>query len=235
MQTATQPLPNIDQLSQQLKLDRSSLMKTISRMNLTPEDNQLPEPQLKQLVMKYTKNAGKRSVETVVAAQNLAVNLNFIEAKSLPTSKAPKNRATGESFATLKSKAKQQKTVTVESILKSKTFLLVVLICALSWQVMHTAGVVARMDQGDHQVSNYLFAFAIQFTALLMTIHGGGVNYLRAFAVIEFLINMAYYRPWHVPNGSAPVTLDTWIINVLLSFTIAFTIFCYSKLLTSKK
>ncbi|MEO0627418.1 MAG: hypothetical protein AAFY91_10565 [Bacteroidota bacterium] len=113
--------------------------------------------------------------------------------------------------------------------MKSKTFVLVVFLCALGWQIFHTAEVVGRMDSAESIWSNYAFAVAVQFTALLMTVHSdGAIGYLRGFAFIEFAINMAYYQPWLASTG-----IEVWALSILLSFIIAFTIFCYSKILTS--
>lgn len=237
MQNGTTTYP-IQELSRRLQLPTSSLKRTIERMNLTTEPNdQLSPAATKTLILQYTKKAGKRSDQTIHAARQMANELGLsIEQPSQVAKIATKTVTAVErkATATLKSKSTKKKariwSFNIEKFLKGTNFLMLVLLCAIAWQVHHTATVVDRMDDVQNTLSNVAFAIAIQFTALLMTIHNGGVNYLRTFAVIEFAINMAYYRPWH--GDGSPI--DFWCISVLISGTIAYTIFCYSKLLTIK-
>lgn len=111
-------------------------------------------------------------------------------------------------------------------------FLYVVYMAALGWQVWHTAAVLVAADnlQGVWSwVSGLLFALSVQFTALLMTIRSGSVWYLRGFAVVEFLFNVAYYNPFR-----AGATWIEIVVELLISATIAFTIYSYSELFTRK-
>lgn len=107
-------------------------------------------------------------------------------------------------------------------------FLYLVYLAALVWQVWHTAAVLVEADTEKGWtawVSGLLFALSVQFTALLMTIRGGSVWYLRGFAVVEFLFNCAYYEPYR--DGASWSDI---IVELLISAAIAFTIYSYSEL-----
>lgn len=230
--TAPPQIP-IKELAARLKVDPSSLNRTINRMKLERHNNQLPPDSTRQLIMAYTRKSGQRSEDTIRAALGLAREME------IPLPKAAKNLADKVASSAPAPAKKSQPTAKsktgsswIERFIQGKVIILLVLLCAISWQIYHTAKLVGRLSLDEVWVSNYAFAIATQFTALLMTVHNRqSVNYLRVFAIIEFLINMAYYRPWH--GGGA--SLDVWAITLLISGTIAYTIFCYSKLLTTKK
>lgn len=223
---------SLDLLATELRVDKAALTRTADRLGLVRNGSQIDLKAKSELVLQYAQKKGKRSDATVNAAKRIAQSMGIYD-ESKATSKVLKKTSTATLVATKKSstrKTEKKEASGIEAFLKSKNFLLGVFICALLWQVFHTAGVVGRMDVDQHFTSNYAFALAIQFTALLMTIHGGSVRYLYGFAVIEFLFNMAYYEPW--ADGGKSIMV--WSINILISATIAFTIFCYSKLLTDK-
>ncbi len=102
---------------------------------------------------------------------------------------------------------------------------------AMVWQVLNTTEVVMWADQESSYFNALLYAGSIQFTALLMTLHRGGRMYLLIFAVLEYGVNIIHYRPWE--NKDAGV--DVWVIDNLLSFAIAFSIFSYSEIFISKR
>lgn len=113
--------------------------------------------------------------------------------------------------------------------------LFVVFLAGMMWQIAHTAVVVARADKTqvtDASIQDYLYALAIQFTALLMTVHKGGRYYLISFGVFEFFVNMAYYRPW--AQEATKYAIDVWAVDILLSMGIAFSLFSYSELMADK-
>ena len=95
----------------------------------------------------------------------------------------------------------------------------------------NTKEVVLWADKESTFVESLLYAGSIQFTALLMTLHRGGRVYLLIFAVLEFGVNMIHYRPWD-KEGTG---IDVWVIDILLSFAIAFSIYSYSEIFTTKR
>lgn len=115
-------------------------------------------------------------------------------------------------------------------------FLFVVFVAALLWQMHHSAGLVMRISLIEiawmKWLSGVLFSFAVQFTALLMTIRKGSKNYLMIFACAEVIINMLYYRPW---NYSGNDIATYWATSIIVSLCIAFTIYSYSELFVIEK
>lgn len=121
----------------------------------------------------------------------------------------------------------------IDKVFQSRAMLFLVFLAGMMWQIAHTAVVVARADKTHTDAASlqdYLYALAIQFTALLMTVHKGGRYYLVSFGVFEFFVNMAYYQPWAHKAG-----IDVWAIDILLSMGIAFSLFSYSELMADKK
>lgn len=108
----------------------------------------------------------------------------------------------------------------------SRSFLLGVLLLSLIWQMIHTAGLIGRMDAGEPIWSNYCYAAGVQFTALVLTLHNGGRGYLIGFAAFEFAVNLLYYEPWMVGGHIA------WARAILISAGVAFAIYSYSAILT---
>ena len=93
----------------------------------------------------------------------------------------------------------------------------------------------AKVSQLNNEVlpiiSGVVFAIAVQFTGLIMTIHSGRKAYLIGFALVEFLTNMLYYAPWSDPS----TTCDIWAIDIIISAAIAFTILSYAELFAASK
>ena len=119
-----------------------------------------------------------------------------------------------------------------KSTYQKDLFLFIVFIAAMVVQMEHTIALAKNASKLSSEILQYLsaglFAFSFQFTGLLMTIRSGKRWYLILFAIIEFFVNILYYKPW-VDND-----LNNWVVSLLLSAAIPFAIYCYSELFTSE-
>jgi hypothetical protein len=173
-------------------------------------NTELNEGQQTQALSYFSQHNKKRKPETTEAAAALLVELGLKEAPQQPTTAQ---------------RIKQAMPTTAKDM-----FLFVVLLSAMCFQMHHNAHIVAIVEKGESAfVWGWVFAFAIQFTAVLMTIEGGGKNWLRGFAVLEFAINMLYYSSWE-----HNATFSQWSIHIIISFGIAFAIYAYAHLFTQR-
>lgn len=208
----------------------TSLKKTASRLKLETTENELSEAAANTLIRRYTKKRGQRSDETVAAAQQLAIKRGII-LKEKPAIAKQNSPATLKSPKSSTSKRKKQDVLgnSLKKAVRSQGLVYLVLILAIIWQIDHTAHVVGAMDSKASIWLDYSFAIGIQLTALLMTIHKGSKHFLIIFAFIEFFINLIYYSPWSTGG------MLEWTQALLISGTIAFTIYSYSELITTEK
>jgi hypothetical protein len=118
---------------------------------------------------------------------------------------------------------------------------------ALVFQTEHSFMVAYRISQSDSDwvkvISALCGAIAIDAAAVMMTIHQkSSKNALKGFAVLQFLINMFYYRPWMRLWDA----MDEWIgftatsatffaATTLMSAVLAFVVYSYSDIFTAKK
>lgn len=163
------------------------------------------------------------------AVQQVAVTVNLHK-------KAAETSANGKSDCEKRDQDATKATKTGLELKKSQwanTFLYFVFICALGWQMGHSAWLESSISRIEtdwvRSIAAWGFAFAVQFTALLLTIRKGNKSYLQGFAMCEFCINLLYYRPWSGGVGGTDAAAQ-----VLLSAVIAFTIYSYAELFTDK-
>jgi hypothetical protein len=238
-------------LADTLQISLDSLRKKISRTagQNYGQNEEIPEDLLKEIIPTYAKPSAKRSIETVEAAQELAKQLDIAieEApqilkpkaetkalKSIPISTTINAFVQEDQEEAKAAESLKKDPSRIDQFFRSRILLFIVFISALIWQMEHSANIVIRVSLIEYEAwkitSGILFAFAVQFTALLMTIHSGKKWYLILFAFIEFFINMLYYEPW----AREEATMATWSIDLILSAAIAFTIYSYSELFTKQ-
>lgn len=97
------------------------------------------------------------------------------------------------------------------------------LIGALTLQVHHVAHLVNRISHSDSLLLGYVFGCVSELTALLLTVHQARRGMLILFAFVQCWINVLYYCRF--PDLTVKLTL---------SALIAFVIYAYSELFTSK-
>ena len=218
-------------LADQLGIQVDSLRRQTKRLDIDIQGGQLNEEQYKLVVREYSRPSGRRPAETVERAQALAGQLGIASPAAI-SAKVDKP-VTRRRTSTRRSRPAevQMQRPWIDRFLMSRSFLLVVLLSCLAWQVQHTAGLIGRMDAGEPLWSNYCYALGIQFTALLLTLHQGGRGYLLGYALFEFLINLLYYEPWMAGSTDWQVV---WSRALLISGGIAFAIYSYSAILTTR-
>ena len=118
--------------------------------------------------------------------------------------------------------------------LKTESFVFIVLTGALLIQVNHVAHLfyqVAELKSRWVLAGGFLFGCVAELTALILTIHKGNQNILRAFAFLTFWVNLLYYKVWLGFDGTM-----LWCTNVLIKITLsaflAFVIYSYGELFT---
>ncbi|MEM1323643.1 MAG: hypothetical protein AAGG75_25505 [Bacteroidota bacterium] len=214
----------IPTLAQQLGVKPDSLRRQLRRLDIQTH-GQLDDEQYRQIIGEYSKPSGRRDPDTVAAAQAIAGQMGLsVNAKLNNKTTASKGKTT--TMAKRRRPAEVQKRSGIDRALMSRTFLLSVLLLSLVWQMIHTAGLIGRMDAGEPIWSNYCYAAGVQFTALVLTLHNGGRGYLIGFAAFEFAVNLLYYEPWMVGGHIA------WARAILISAGVAFAIYSYSAILT---
>lgn len=214
---------NVVDLSNELGVDLPTLKRKLIRKKMNLNSDYLPIDNLTSILNSYSKERKGRSAETVQVAkrilEELIGNANVVEVPAL-ISKPKRKRTT--------KKKVEEKSVFV-SFFKSEGLLFVVFISALLWQMAHTSALVSSVSPHESVWYNLglgiLFAFAVQFTALLMTIHTGNIWYLKGFAIVDFSIIVLHHSPW---QSGADIT--EWAVVGVLAASMAFTIFSYSEL-----
>lgn len=236
----------VAELAYYLYVSPEAITTKLRRMD-RPTGENLTEEDLADLVREYRRRAGKRSEETLGAAAALADLLGLPQEEDAgpadktvkpPRKKEPGNKQPPADAPKPPEEASATEGVAkdigiIDKVFRSRVMLFSVFLAGIVWQIKHTAVVVARADDPEivgASIQDYLYALAIQFTALLLTIHKGGKGYLIAFGVFEYFVNMVYYRPW-----GNDANWDVWIQTNLLSMGIAFTLYSYSELFAAKK
>jgi len=211
-----------ERLSADLGVDIATLRKAIARKGYDIGKGETLDAKVVEVIAEtYARPHAKRDKSTELAAKEILA--------SLPKIQPPKEKL----LRTPKPKKKEQAVVLrskIDDFFRSRWLLFTVFLLALLFQMEHSALVAAKVSQLENEtlgmISGIVFAVAVQFTGLIMTIHKGSKDYLVAFAVIEFFINMLYYAPWSNPDAE----FDVWAINIIISAAIAFTIFSYAEL-----
>jgi len=215
---------SIEVLSNQVGLNREAMRKRLRRSGYEGELSAIPI-EVADGVRSGKSEVGSRTTITRTVSESVTTETADTVAKVIPVPLAPIPVSSRPVVA-------PSHKATADTVFARTWFLYVVYMAALGWQVWHTAAVLVAADnlQGVWSwVSGLLFALSVQFTALLMTIRSGSVWYLRGFAVVEFLFNVAYYNPFR-----AGATWIEIVVELLISATIAFTIYSYSELFTRK-
>ncbi len=222
----------LKELAEELLLKPDTLRKKLNRSGeWYGIDDELPEKLTSEVIQEYAKPAPRRSDETIEAAKQLlgipgANSFKETKVDSEPEKPAKINGNKPISLKEEKEDSAPETKPEPKGKSKRNHFVTVVLVIAVIWQMHHSAFVVMEISRMEGppwiQIDGILFAFSIQFTALLLTIYEGKRWYLVLFAIIEFLINVVYYQPWE-EGGNYPLT-------ILISGTIAFTIYSYSDL-----
>lgn len=214
-------LYSINSIANEIKVDAESIRRLLARKGIAVKGT-VSDQALKVIAETYSKKRTGRKTETIEAAKRLFSTSSVVEVKTV-------NKITPKSAAATTRKKKKKATTGINS----NTFLFVVFISALVWQMIHNGGLVMRISMIEIAMLKYaasgLFAFSVQFTALLMTIKTNQTKYLLGFAFVEFIINILYYEPWE--KGNDPTY---WATVIVVSAAIAFTIFSYSKMLVEK-
>lgn len=223
----------IDGLSKILGVKQDTLKTAAKRMDINMNTEYLRTDDILKIAKTYSKERNGRSSDTVNAAREILSGATPGEQKTdAPAIKFYNPNKKKKAIA--KTVRPQKSSSTAVAFFKSEGFLFLVFLAAIGWQVAHTANIEMRVSNESSQMTkialSYLFAAAVQFTALLMTINTGKIEYLQVFAFIEFVINMIYYEPWN--RGNDPTY---WLTTIVLSGAIAFTIYSYSELFVNKK
>ena len=120
------------------------------------------------------------------------------------------------------------------AFLKTESFVFIVLAGALLIQVNHVAHLFYQVAEQKSKwvlAGGYLFGGVAELTALILTIHKGNQNILKAFAFLTFWVNLLYYKVWLDFDGTM-----LWCTNVLIKITLsaflAFVIYSYGELFT---
>lgn len=258
--TPTQQLPRtLAALAYELFVSLEALQVKLRRMTRTVNTDNLSDDDLKAILTDYASLSGRRTPETVAAAVKMLEQLGVVvdgqaplvnSVARLPRYTDPKPEPKPEPKPDIKPGPKPEpdpdpklkpqplpaagpasSDSRIVRFFRSDTFLFVVFMGAMIWQVLNTKEVVLWADKESNFAEALLYAGSIQFTALLMTLHRGGRVYLLIFAVLEFGVNMIHYRPWD-KEGTG---IDVWVIDILLSFAIAFSIYSYSEIFTTKR
>ncbi len=253
---------SVRELATALGVTAEAIRKKLNRMSISITGEKLTPEELSIILQEYAQPHGRRPPETTLAAQRIAtdagIELSGTAPSLEPAPESPKPAPAPEPLkpapapeplkpapapprptpAPEPAPAPAPKVVHnswIDKIFQSRAMLFVVFLAGMMWQIAHTAVVVARADKTqvtDASIQDYLYALAIQFTALLMTVHKGGRYYLISFGVFEFFVNMAYYRPW--AQEATKYAIDVWAVDILLSMGIAFSLFSYSELMADK-
>lgn len=117
--------------------------------------------------------------------------------------------------------------------LRTDKFLFVTLFAAMVGQMIHTAGFFYLNSPLEDSRLRFglaaLFAIGVDCTALVMTIHRGGLFYLVSFALFHFAVNITFHSQVHENP-----TLGAIFGYVLLSGVLAFSNFSYTDLFSKK-
>ncbi|MEZ5044106.1 MAG: hypothetical protein R2828_29705 [Saprospiraceae bacterium] len=217
-----------ERLSADLGIDIGTLRKAMSRKGFDVEKGELLEKEVVEVIAEaYSRPHAKRGEETEMAAKKILSDIR--EANVAPIAIVEKK----ERNAPVKKPS--EKRSRIDDFFRSRVLLFSVFLLALFFQMEHSALVAAKVSQLNNEVlriiSGVVFAIAVQFTGLIMTIHSGRKAYLIGFALVEFLTNMLYYAPWSEPS----ITYDIWAIDIIISAAIAFTILSYAELFAASK
>lgn len=194
-------------------VSRPALSAWIARNEHTlPADE---KERVKAILQAYTQPNPKRTTETIERAQNLLIQYNTTVYQQQQPEPAP-----------VPEQPKQTEKEGSERISgKARGFLYAVFGCVLVWQIFHTA----KLDFGVSAFGGWLqfvlaglFGVAVQFTALLLTIHGANKKALAAAAGLEFAVNLLVFFPCLV------------LPQILISLIAAATIYSYAELFTRK-
>jgi len=220
-----------ERLSADLGIDIATLRKAIYRKGFAIEKGMpLDKEVVEAIAEAYSKPHAKRDERTEEAAKRI---LSTIRGKEVITELSPRPPIKKERKAPIRRSIKKKSSI--DEFFRSRTLLFAVFLLALFFQMEHSALVAAKVSQLSNTtlsvISGMVFAVAVQFTGLIMTIHKGSKYYLTGFALIEFLINMLYYAPWTDPEAG----FDIWAIDTIISAAIAFTIFSYAEILAESK
>jgi hypothetical protein len=231
------------QMATALGIDVDNIRVNATRWGLKPDDYRkdeaLKEDTAVKLITKFAETSRKEGVKA--KANALLVNHGLITDISLRkiTTENVSN-INGKSQKKAISRKKRSKTInkTNEKFpLWLKVIMGMIVIVAMVVQMSHTAVVC----NGGGEVSsnwpiNWAYAFAIQFTGLMLTAVKGKRSYLVFFAVCEFLINMLFYEPWLMEVSKTITSTHVsvyWFRSILLSGLLSFTIFSYSEVLSA--
>ena len=194
-------------------VSRAALSAWISRNeHILPTDE---KERVKAILQAYTQPNPNRTAETIERAQNLLVQFNTTVYQQQQPQQAPKPEQPNQ----------PEKDGTARISGAARVFLYGVFGCVLVWQIFHTA----KLDFGVSAFSGWLqfvlaglFGAAVQFTALLLTIHGANKKALAIAAGLEFAVNLLVFFP-------CPV-----LPQILISLIAAATIYSYAELFTRK-
>lgn len=223
-----------ERLSADLGVDIATLRKAIARKGYDVDKGETLNTEVVEVIAKaYARPHAKRDKSTELAAKKILAEIKGEKTVLIPVA-APEIREPKRTTVRASTGKKKEQPVVLRSkiddFFRSRWLLFTVFLLALLFQMEHSALVAAKVSQLENKslgmISGIVFAVAVQFTGLIMTIHKGSKDYLVAFAVIEFFINMLYYAPWSNPDAG----FDVWAIDIIISAAIAFTIFSYAEL-----
>jgi len=244
----------IEWWANELKVTKDAIQKFAAQLGNPIAGQEMPQEVLIAMLPKWSIKRGQRTEETVQAARQWAATLGIALPEvdtAIPPAASPSDRQTpivkrkrwvgadaskpAQAINPMPQEVAKENS-SIDKFFRSRVFLFAVFLAAMAFQIQHTTIVAIRLEIGDAAASNwqyalgYLFSFAVQFTALLMTINRGGQAYLVIFAIAEFLVNLIYYRPWHTSDN-----MERWVTSILISALIAYVIYSYSELFTDKR
>ena len=197
-------------LASKLGVTENALRMYLKRNDIEVQGSHLTDGQIQTICEGYCAPNPRRKPETIKAAMELLNKEQVMQEVTQPTQHpSPSNTNAKPSVG-----------------VGGRVFLAAVFVCALMWQMHHTALL-------EHSISPFvgkwgialatLFAFSVQFTALLLTMHKAKKRFLIGAAVCELGINLLVYFP------------NLFLAKILLSIIPAVVIYSYSELFIGGK
>ncbi len=127
-----------------------------------------------------------------------------------------------------------------QHFLKSEGFMVAMLVLAILAQVLHTATFFYFVTPIPVDMIRFVAAvvvgLAVDSAALVKTIQSGRRIYLIVFAIVHFGINMsAHFRFASRFDELDTTSFQFWIDSIILSFAVAYAVFCYAEAFAIQK